>query len=75
MHQLRKKKHDLALLHEECELNFRRLHRLLPNIKKIGEESAEFVMACKDDNKTAISNEAADLIFHLQVLGLNKRNV
>jgi uncharacterized protein YqiB (DUF1249 family) len=38
VHQSRKKKHDLALLHEECELNFRRLHRLLPNIKKIGEE-------------------------------------
>ncbi|MAH73836.1 MAG: hypothetical protein CBC09_07110 [Cellvibrionales bacterium TMED49] len=38
VYQLRKKKHDLALLHEECELNFRRLHRLLPNTKKIGEE-------------------------------------
>tara|TARA_A100001015_G_scaffold302378_1_gene390506 strand:+ start:289 stop:738 length:450 start_codon:yes stop_codon:yes gene_type:complete len=38
VYQLRKKKHDLAMLHEECELNFRRLHRLLPNIRKIGEE-------------------------------------
>ncbi len=36
-------------------------------LKKIGEESAEFVMACKDDDKEEISNEAADLIFHLQV--------
>ena len=36
-------------------------------LKKIGEESAEFVMACKDDDKKAIANEAADLIFHLQV--------
>ncbi len=36
-------------------------------LKKIGEESAEFVMACKDDDPDAIAGEAADLIFHLQV--------
>ncbi|MEB3200107.1 MAG: bifunctional phosphoribosyl-AMP cyclohydrolase/phosphoribosyl-ATP diphosphatase HisIE [Synechococcaceae cyanobacterium] len=36
-------------------------------LKKIGEESAEFVMACKDDDPEAIASEAADLIFHLQV--------
>ena len=36
-------------------------------LKKIGEESAEFVMACKDKNPDEIANEAADLIFHLQV--------
>jgi phosphoribosyl-ATP pyrophosphohydrolase/phosphoribosyl-AMP cyclohydrolase len=36
-------------------------------LKKIGEESAEFVMACKDDEPEAIAGEAADLIFHLQV--------
>ncbi len=36
-------------------------------LKKIGEEGAEFVMACKDKEVEAISNEAADLIFHLQV--------
>lgn len=36
-------------------------------LKKIGEEAAEFVMACKDDDPEAIANEAADLIFHLQV--------
>ncbi len=36
-------------------------------LKKIGEESAEFVMACKDKNSQDIGNEAADLIFHLQV--------
>ncbi len=36
-------------------------------LKKIGEESAEFVMACKDDDPRSIANEAADLIFHLQV--------
>ncbi len=36
-------------------------------LKKIGEESAEFVMACKDNEHNSIANEAADLIFHLQV--------
>lgn len=36
-------------------------------LKKIGEESAEFVMACKDKDKKSIANEAADLIFHMQV--------
>ena len=36
-------------------------------LKKIGEESSEFVMACKDKNKSSIANEAADLIYHLQV--------
>ena len=36
-------------------------------LKKIGEESAEFVMACKDDNAVDIAGEAADIIFHLQV--------
>ena len=36
-------------------------------LKKIGEESAEFVMACKDDNADDIAGEAADIIFHMQV--------
>jgi phosphoribosyl-ATP pyrophosphohydrolase/phosphoribosyl-AMP cyclohydrolase len=36
-------------------------------LKKIGEESTEFVMACKDDDGPAIAAEAADLVFHLQV--------
>ncbi len=36
-------------------------------LKKIGEEGAEFVMACKDDDAEAIAGEAADLVFHLQV--------
>jgi phosphoribosyl-ATP pyrophosphohydrolase/phosphoribosyl-AMP cyclohydrolase len=48
-------------------------------LKKIGEESAEFVMACKDDDIDAIANEAADLLFHLQVAlahhGVNWRQV
>lgn len=36
-------------------------------LKKIGEESAEVVMACKDDDKEAIACEAADLFYHTLV--------
>ena len=43
-------------------------------LKKIGEESTEFVMACKDEDKESMANEAADLLFHLQV-ALSYHNV
>ncbi len=43
-------------------------------LKKIGEESAEFIMACKDKEPFAIASEAADLIFHMQV-ALASQNV
>jgi phosphoribosyl-AMP cyclohydrolase / phosphoribosyl-ATP pyrophosphohydrolase len=36
-------------------------------LKKIGEEAAEVVMACKDDNQDAIASEAADLFYHALV--------
>lgn len=36
-------------------------------LKKIGEESAEVVMACKDDNPEAIAAEVADLFYHAMV--------
>jgi phosphoribosyl-ATP pyrophosphohydrolase/phosphoribosyl-AMP cyclohydrolase len=36
-------------------------------LKKIGEESAEVVMACKDDDPGAIASEAADLFYHTLV--------
>ena len=36
-------------------------------LKKMGEETAEFVMACMKNDKNEISNEAADIIYHLQV--------
>ncbi|WP_036485844.1 bifunctional phosphoribosyl-AMP cyclohydrolase/phosphoribosyl-ATP diphosphatase HisIE [Myxosarcina sp. GI1] len=36
-------------------------------LKKIGEESAEVVMACKDDEKGAIASEVADLFYHVLV--------
>jgi len=36
-------------------------------LKKIGEESAEVVMACKDDDGDAIASEVADLFYHTLV--------
>jgi phosphoribosyl-ATP pyrophosphohydrolase/phosphoribosyl-AMP cyclohydrolase len=33
-------------------------------LKKIGEEAAEVVMACKDDDSNAIAGEVADLFYH-----------
>ncbi|WP_026099957.1 bifunctional phosphoribosyl-AMP cyclohydrolase/phosphoribosyl-ATP diphosphatase HisIE [Fortiea contorta] len=36
-------------------------------LKKIGEESAEVVMACKDDELEAIASEVADLLYHTLV--------
>tara|TARA_Y100001968_G_scaffold245340_1_gene229446 strand:- start:45 stop:605 length:561 start_codon:yes stop_codon:yes gene_type:complete len=36
-------------------------------LKKVGEETAEFIMACKDKDPISVANEAADLFFHLQV--------
>ncbi|NJN76318.1 MAG: bifunctional phosphoribosyl-AMP cyclohydrolase/phosphoribosyl-ATP diphosphatase HisIE [Synechococcaceae cyanobacterium RL_1_2] len=36
-------------------------------LKKIGEESAEVVMACKDDNPQDIAGEVADLFYHTLV--------
>lgn len=36
-------------------------------LKKIGEEAAEVVMACKDNQPQEIAGEAADLMYHLLV--------
>tara|TARA_B100000212_G_scaffold51154_1_gene33260 strand:- start:375 stop:1037 length:663 start_codon:yes stop_codon:yes gene_type:complete len=41
-------------------------------LKKIGEETAEFIMACVENDKISISNEAADIIYHLQVALLHR---
>ena len=32
----RRQQHDLAGLHEECELNYRRLHRIMPDSLSLG---------------------------------------
>lgn len=36
-------------------------------LKKIGEEAAEVVMACKDDDPSDIASEVADLFYHTLV--------
>ncbi len=36
-------------------------------LKKLGEETAEVVMACKDDEPEAIASEVADLLYHTLV--------
>ena len=36
--------------------------------RKIGEEAAELIVAAKNDDRAEITNEAADLVYHLMVL-------
>lgn len=36
-------------------------------LEKVGEESTEFIIAIKNGEKSRISEEAADLIFHLMI--------
>lgn len=36
-------------------------------MKKIGEEAAELVVACVDNNPISVAEEAADLIYHVLV--------
>lgn len=36
-------------------------------MKKIGEEAAELVVACVDNNPLSVAEEAADLIYHILV--------
>ena len=36
-------------------------------LKKLGEETVELVMACKDNDNDAIASEAADLLYHTLV--------
>lgn len=37
-------------------------------LKKIGEEAGEVIIAAKNHNPTELTNESADLLFHLLVL-------
>lgn len=36
-------------------------------LKKVGEEAAEFIVACVDMNELSVAEEAADLIYHVLV--------
>jgi phosphoribosyl-AMP cyclohydrolase / phosphoribosyl-ATP pyrophosphohydrolase len=54
-------------------------HKLLEGgdnkiLKKIGEEAAEVVMACKDDDPDQIAGEVADLLYH-SLVALAHHNV
>ena len=42
--------------------------------KKVGEEAVELVIAAKNEEKTGVINEAADLLYHVMVL-LNAKEV
>lgn len=42
--------------------------------KKVGEEAVELVIAAKNEEKTGVVNEAADLLYHVMVL-LNAKGV
>ena len=42
--------------------------------KKVGEEAVELVIASKNEDKTSVVNEAADLLYHVMVL-LNAKGV
>lgn len=41
--------------------------------KKVGEESAETIIAAKNDNKTDLIGEICDLIYHILVLMYNRK--
>lgn len=41
-------------------------------LKKVGEESGEVIIAAKNESKEELIHEIADLIFHLQVLIVEK---
>jgi phosphoribosyl-ATP pyrophosphohydrolase/phosphoribosyl-AMP cyclohydrolase len=41
-------------------------------LKKVGEESAETIIAAKDEDTAALTSEMADLIYHLVVLSVER---
>jgi len=41
-------------------------------LKKVGEEAGEVIIAAKNDDKKEFVHEVADLLFHLQVLLVEK---
>ncbi len=41
-------------------------------LKKIGEEAGEVIIAAKNRDRAELVHEAADLLFHLQVLLVNE---
>ncbi|MCZ8344369.1 MAG: phosphoribosyl-ATP diphosphatase [Leptospira sp.] len=66
---LRKRKAELPEKSYTAELFRDGLDRIL---KKIGEESGEVIIAAKNPNQKELIHEIADLVFHLEVLLVEK---
>lgn len=66
---LRKRKKELPSQSYTAELFRDGIDRIL---KKIGEEAGEVIIAAKNDNEKELVHEIADLVFHLEVLLVEK---
>lgn len=66
---LRKRKEELPEKSYTAELFRDGVDRIL---KKIGEEAGEVIIAAKNPNENELIHEIADLIFHLEVLMVEK---
>ncbi|EKR65659.1 MULTISPECIES: phosphoribosyl-ATP diphosphatase [Leptospira] len=62
---LKKRKQDLPDKSYTADLFRGGVDRIL---KKVGEEAGEVIIAAKNSDKKELTHEAADLLFHLQVL-------
>jgi phosphoribosyl-ATP pyrophosphohydrolase/phosphoribosyl-ATP pyrophosphohydrolase/phosphoribosyl-AMP cyclohydrolase len=66
---LRKRKNELPEKSYTAELFRDGIDRIL---KKIGEEAGEVIIAAKNPNEKELIHEVADLIFHVEVLLVEK---
>ncbi|MDF3819286.1 phosphoribosyl-ATP diphosphatase [Leptospira sp. 96542] len=66
---LKKRKQDLPEKSYTAELFRDGLDRIL---KKVGEEAGEVIIAAKNSNEKELIHEVADLVFHLEVLLVEK---
>ena len=66
---LRRRKNELPEKSYTAELFRDGIDRIL---KKIGEEAGEVIIAAKNPNEKELIHEVADLIFHLEVLLVEK---
>jgi len=66
---LRRRKNELPEKSYTAELFRDGIDRIL---KKIGEEAGEVIIAAKNPNEKELIHEVADLIFHIEVLLVEK---
>ena len=66
---LKKRKLELPEKSYTADLFRRGIDRIL---KKIGEEAGEVIIAAKNSDEQELIHEVADLLFHLQVLLVDK---